>query len=87
MSNESKLAQLRAKTDADLARLVRKELNLGMQLVSRDYIRARKLCAEVASLLPVIGSLDTAERRSLISDLSCLREMLERRPALVRTAG
>jgi hypothetical protein len=90
MSKEAKLAELRAKTDVDLARYVTNELNLGIHLASQSNHgsrgRAEETYAEIARLLPVIHDLGESERRQLEAQLQRLREILDRLPALTQAA-
>lgn len=90
MSTEAKLAELRAKTDVELARYITNELNHGVRFaVQSNYqsrCRAEKAYADIARLLPVIHGLDEAERRRLEAKLKRLRAMLDRLPALTRAA-
>jgi hypothetical protein len=86
MSKEVKLAELRAKTDLDLARYVTRELNLAVRLASesndQSRIRADETYAEIARLLPIVHGLDQSERRRLDAKLKRLREMLDQMTAL-----
>jgi hypothetical protein len=90
MSKEAKLAELRAKTDIELARYLTSKLNLAVRLASesKDHsrIRAEEAYAEIAQLLPVVQKLSTVERRRLAAKLQWLREMLDRVPALAESA-
>ena len=91
MSKEAKLAQLRAKTDIELARYVNSELNLGVRLASESddqaHIRAEEAYAEIHRLLPVVEGLGQVERLRLETKLAGLREMLDQLPALTRSAN
>jgi hypothetical protein len=87
MSKEAKLAELRAKTDGELARYVTSELNLAVRLASessdQSRIRADEAYAEIARLLPVVQGLDQSERRRVEAKLKRLREMLDQMTALM----
>jgi hypothetical protein len=89
MSTDAKLAELRAKTDVELARYVTNELNHGVRFAAQSNhqsrSRAEEAYAEIARLLPIIH-LDESERRRLEAKLQRLRAMLDRLPALVRAA-
>jgi hypothetical protein len=90
MSKEAKLAELRAKTDVELARYVTNELNVGVRLAlqsnPQSRSRAEETYAEIARLLPVIHALDESERRRLEAQLQRLRGMLDQLPALTGAA-
>jgi len=90
MSKETKLAELRAKTDVELARYVSSELNLGvrfaMQSTDQSRSRAEEAYTEIARLLPVIHDLCESERRRLEAQLRRLRGMLDQLPALTQAA-
>jgi hypothetical protein len=86
MSKEAKLAELRAKTDVELARYVIRELNRAVRLASesndQSRIGADETYAEVARLLPIAHGMDQLERRRLEAKLKRLREMLDQMAAL-----
>jgi len=80
----SKLAELRAKTDQDLVRIISSELESGLQSVaaetSVDSSGARSIYANALRLLPKVENLN--ERRKLEANLEVLRERLKRRRAV-----
>lgn len=90
MSTEGRLAELRAKTDSELARYVTSELANGIRFAAEpnheSYRRAETACTEAARLLPVIYGLTEPRRRQLESKLAQLRQMLRPLPALTQTA-
>jgi hypothetical protein len=90
MSKEAKLAELRAKTDRELARYVTSELNLVVRLASESdrhsRIRAEQLYDEIARLLPITHQLGQSERRRLEAKLNQVKVMLDTLPALTQTA-
>ena len=68
MSRESKLVELRSKTDRDLLILVRRELDRGMALASVAtgkgsplYVKAESAYSMVKLLLPKIGAFGSEE--------------------------
>jgi hypothetical protein len=78
LTSTSKLAELRNRTDRELARYVRHRLELGLCLASEQSWRdAEAAYAESAHLLPVIDGLDESELRLLHAELRHLREMLD----------
>ena len=78
MTATSQLAELRARTDRELAGYVRHRLELGLRLASAQSWRdAEAAYAESAHLLPVIDGLDESEQRLLNAELRHLREMLD----------
>ena len=81
MNHNSKLAQLRAKTDRQLVTLIGTRIDDG--LASRA--QAKRAYAEVRVLLPTVREVTQAERRRLESKLARLRELLDERP--VRAVG
>jgi hypothetical protein len=73
----SQLAELRARTDRDLAQYVRHRLELGLRLASaQSWREAEAAYAESAHLLPVVYGLDESEQRLLQAELRHLRDML-----------
>ena len=90
MSKEARLAELRAKTDRELARYVTSELNLGVRLASetdcRSRIQAEQVYDEIARLLPIAYHLGQSERLRLEAKLKQVRVMLDRLPVLTQTA-
>ena len=78
MTATSQLAELRARTDRELAGYVRHRLELGLCLASAQSWRdAEAAYAESAHLLPVVDGLDESEQRLLYAELRHLREMLD----------
>ena len=77
MDRNSKLAQLRAKTDRQLVILIRSSLNEGL----RSRAEAARAYGEVRALLPTVRDLTEAERRRLEWKLARLRGLLDERPA------
>ena len=77
MDRNSKLAELRAKTDRQLVVLIRSILDDG--LTSRA--EAERAYAEIRSLLPAVRDVTEAERRRLESKLVRLRGPLDERSA------
>ncbi|PWU03837.1 MAG: hypothetical protein C5B51_18105 [Terriglobia bacterium] len=78
MTSSSKLAELRARTDRQLAAYVQSRLELGRQLVrARAWTAAEAVSSEIARLLPVIYGLSDSERARLGESYVQLREMLE----------
>ena len=77
MNRNSKLAELRAKTDRQLVTLIRARLDDG--LASRA--QAERAYSEVLVLLPTVRDVTDADRRRLESKLARLRQLLEERPA------
>ena len=76
MDRNSKLAELRAKTDRQLVILIRSALDGG--LASRA--EAERAYSEVRALLPTVRNVGEAERRRLEWKLARLRERLDERP-------
>ena len=83
---EAKLAELRAKTDADLIRYVTNELTAGIRFASTpdemSRVRAEEVHSEIERLLPVVNGLGDGERRRLTAKFERLGEMLNRTPVL-----
>ena len=78
MTATSQLAELRARTDRELAGYVRHRLELGLRLASaQSWGDAETAYAESAHLLPVVDGLDESEQRLLHAELRHLREMLD----------
>ncbi len=86
----SKLAELRAKTDQDLMRIIDNALEVGLLLAATDthvdsamqlHGRAEEIHADTLMLIPKIE--DVSERRRLEDRLELLRERLDRRRAQV----
>jgi hypothetical protein len=76
MDRNSKLAELRAKTDRELIVLIRSTLDEG--LASRG--EADRAYSEVRVLLPTIRDVTEAERRRLEAKLARLGDSLRTRP-------
>lgn len=90
----SKLAELRAKTDQDLVRIIDNAMEVGFLLVATDrhvdsakqlHGRAEEIYANSLMLLPKVE--DVNERRRLEGRLNQLRESLDRRQAKGAQAG
>jgi len=82
----SKLAELRAKTDRELVRIIGKALDLGLMIAptnthgesaKRLHARAQEIYADTLMLIPKVE--DVGERRRLERSGRVLRERLERR--------
>ena len=71
----SKLAELRAKTDQELVRLIDDQLNLGFRVALTEPATAAKVYAEARKLTDKVE--DPGERRRLESKLSQLRQTLD----------
>ena len=85
MSRETKLYELRLKTDRGLIFLVRKEIDRGLTLAetavtpkSKLYLQAEKAYLMSESWLPLISDLDRDERLELELRLKELKSVLER---------
>jgi hypothetical protein len=85
MSRETKLLELRRKTDRGLVFLVRKEIDRGVRLAervvtpkSRLYMQAERAYVMSESWLLLISDLDRDERRELEFRLKELKSVLER---------
>lgn len=76
MDRNSKLAELRAKTDRQLVILIRNTLDEGL----RSRAEAERAYSEVRVLLPTVRYVTDAERRHLESKLARLRQLLDERP-------
>jgi hypothetical protein len=88
MSRESKLVELRRKTDRDLVVLVQRELNRGLTVAdvaatkgSPAYAQAERAYQMVKVWLPLISGLDQDERRDLELRLRELGAALDRQPS------
>jgi hypothetical protein len=84
MSSESKLVELRRKTDRDLLILVQRELDRGLTLAgvaatkeSPLYEQGEKAYRKVKVLLPRISGLDRDQYREFESKLKELRGALD----------
>jgi hypothetical protein len=90
ISNVSKLAELRARTDRQLIKIINSELERGLHLAllaaetksaydvgatEPSYVEAEKACAYAVSLVSKVD--DTDERRRLDSKLTRLRAALD----------
>ena len=74
-----KLAQLRLKTDQEIAQIIDNSLESALNLLDSaepQCVRAEKACAEALKLLPKVE--DPRERRRLEKKLVWVRESLER---------
>jgi len=85
MSRETKLFELRRKTDRGLVFLVRKEIDRGLRLAETSAPSKSKLCVQAErayvvseSWLLLISELDRDERRELELRLKELKSLLER---------
>jgi hypothetical protein len=82
-SRQSKLAELRAKTDGDLANVIHRELALGMELAtanifdSADHASAEQAYAIAMKFLPTL--YDPAEVAALHLKSSQLRKAIDER--------
>ncbi|HUJ22497.1 MAG TPA: hypothetical protein VLX58_13280 [Bryobacteraceae bacterium] len=81
MPKISKLAELRAKTDQELVKIIDDRLDLELRMASRIQVqsgaaksRAEKSCREVSKLLSKVE--DPEERRRLHQKFARLREAL-----------
>jgi hypothetical protein len=81
VSEVSKLAELRAKTDRDLVRVIANALEVGVQCASAApdcasplYARAKAIYANAVQLMPAVE--DTARRQRLEKKLDQLRDSL-----------
>ena len=88
MSRESKLAELRRKTDGELVILAQRELNRGVTAAdvavtkgSPAYAQAERAYQMVKACLPLISGLDRDERRDLELRLRELGAALDRQPS------
>ena len=78
-SAQSKLAQLRVKTDQELSLILNNSLESALHLLGRGQpqrARAEKAYAEAVKLVPVVDDLHA--RRRLQNKLAQLRQSLER---------
>jgi len=87
MSRETKLFELRRKTDRGLVLLVRKEIDRGLRLAgtaatpkSKQYVEAERASLMSESWLLLISDLDRDERRELEFRLKELKSVLEAVP-------
>ena len=76
MDRNSKLAELRAKTDRQLVILIRSTLDDGL----RSRVEAERAYSEVRALLPTLRNVTQAERRRLEAKLARLRELIDEPP-------
>ncbi len=78
-----KLAQLRAKTDRDLADLLRNTIERSVAALKRgDYSRADRGYSQAATLLPLAQRLPGHEFRALWVQLADLRTRLDQAACL-----
>ncbi|HLK68561.1 MAG TPA: hypothetical protein VKU19_34245 [Bryobacteraceae bacterium] len=81
ISNDAKLARLRAKTNEDLVRYLTRELNLGVRLAAeaddQSLRRAEESYSEIARLLPLVSSLDRSEQSRIEARFQRLRDILD----------
>jgi len=78
-SIQLKLAQLRMKTDQELALVIDKSLESALHLLDlggQQRLRAQKSCDEAVRLLPIVDNL--RERRRLQSKLAQVRQRMDR---------
>lgn len=81
-STRQKLAELRMRTDADLAALLRRAIERSFHALDRgDYSEAEAGCAKLDVLLPLLPSLRSGEFRTLWSKLDALRAELNKAAA------
>jgi len=85
MSRESKLVELRRKTDRELVILVQRELDRGLTLAgvaatieSPSYARAEDAYRKVKAVLPLIAGLDRDQQREFELRLNELCAALDR---------
>ena len=81
MNRKSKLAELRAKTDRQLAAVLRSTLDDGLASARASDVEAERVYAEVLVLLPTLRNVTEVERRRLELKLAQLRTLLDKRPA------
>ena len=92
MSNNEKLAELRAKTDRELLTLIQRELDRALTLVadvlanreSAFYGEAEKAYRKVITLLPKAPNMRRGERARIEATVKELRFRLDRVPAVAR---
>jgi len=78
LTSTPKLAELRARTDRQLAEYVHRRVELGFHLAhAQSWASAEAACAEAARLLPLIYGLEESQRRRLEIALEQLRETLD----------
>ena len=87
MSRESKLLELRRKTERDLLHLVRRELDRGLTLAdlaatkeSALYAQAERVYQTAKAWLPLVSVLNRHERLELEFRLKDLRSALDQVP-------
>lgn len=85
MSRESKLVELRRKTERDLLNLVRRELDRGLALADVAttkepalYAQAERAYQMMRTWLPLVSGLSREERRELELKLKELSSTLDR---------
>jgi hypothetical protein len=73
----SKLAELREKTDRQLVLVIARRLDSGLEYaLSGSKLQAKSAQREVRSLMPLIASVTTAEKRRLETKLAQLEATL-----------
>ena len=94
MSNHSKLAELRARTDRELLVLIERELERALVLadvaVNREsafYGEAEKAYRGVITLLPKAPNMRQNERARIEEAVKALRFTLDQVPAAARAQG
>ena len=84
MDRNSKLAELRAKTDRQLVILIRTRLDDGLRsaraCAEETCEEAQRAYSEALALLPTVRAMTEAERRPLEWKLARLRDLLPARP-------
>ena len=91
MSNNAKLAELRARTDRELLVLIERELDRALVLadvaVNREsafYGEAEKACGKVVTLLTKATDIRRVERTRIEAAVKELRFTLDQVPAVAR---
>jgi hypothetical protein len=74
-----KLAELRAKTDRELANYLSAQLDRALALAEagESLVRAEEILAEVRRLFPAANSATDCQRRTLLSRVHRLRALLD----------
>ena len=77
-TESSRLSELRARTDRQLATFITHRLDIGLRLAASDGDRAEaeRSYAEVSALIGWVEGLSAVERRSMESKLDRLRDVL-----------
>lgn len=75
----SKLAELRAKTDRQLVNYLSAQLDRGLELAEagESLGEAEKIYAEVQRLFPLVSTTNECQWRALISRVNRLRHLLD----------